>query len=92
MTQVEKQVFWREHVAAWSMSGVSQRAYCEQHDLKLASFAWWRKRLSSAEATHKLIPVNTTSLRFGTVSLLLPGGLRLEGKQDDPQPPQRHAI
>lgn len=39
--------FWQQMVAEQSTSGLSQRAFCEQHDLALSTFQWWRRRLKS---------------------------------------------
>ena len=40
---------WRERIDAWKRSGQSQRAFCEQHHLGLASLHRWH-RIFKAEA------------------------------------------
>jgi transposase len=37
--------FWRGHSEAWKLSGLPQRAYCEQHGISLKSFGNWRAQL-----------------------------------------------
>ena len=60
MTLEEKKQFWQKHVDQWRESGISQKAYCLEHTLKLATFGYWRKRLSDCEgntSSSKLVPV-----------------------------------
>jgi len=46
MTREEKRQFWQAHMTDWKQSQQSQSAYCETHHLKLATFGYWRTRLS----------------------------------------------
>lgn len=41
----ELRVFWRAHMAGWEASDLTQRQYCEAHDLSLKSFGNWRSQL-----------------------------------------------
>ncbi len=42
---------WRKINSDWEKSGLTQRAYCEQHGLSLKSFENWRHRIrTSAES------------------------------------------
>ncbi len=34
-TDAGRRDFWREHIKAWSESGLTQRAYCQEHGLPL---------------------------------------------------------
>ena len=84
----EREALWRRHVEAWQVSGVTQRAYCEEHGLKAASLGYWRQRLAkesggvvAAAAPVTLVPVTRTPVvAHASPSLLLhsPGGWRLE--------------
>lgn len=76
MTTEQKRTFWQTHIDGWQQSGLSQPAYCKQHDLKLANFGYWRTRLNKPERTKKLIPVELTSVAQARLSL--PNGIRLE--------------
>lgn len=59
-----KRKIWSERIASWQQSGLSQRAYCEQHQLVLGTFCYWRGRLKS-----QAVDVYTASPRFLPVTL-----------------------
>ncbi len=46
--------FWMGHVRAWRVSAITQRAYCEQHGLKLSALGYWSRR---DEGQVTLVPV-----------------------------------
>jgi transposase-like protein len=54
MNSSEKYRFWQSHIDQWPTSGMTQAAYCQTHDLKLATFQYWRKRLR--EKAHPIEP------------------------------------
>ena len=37
--------YWRGHSDAWKLSGLTQREYCEQHNISLKNFGNWRAQL-----------------------------------------------
>lgn len=43
MSKVE---FWTKHIADWQSSGLSQKDYCNQNDIKAHNLQYWRQRLS----------------------------------------------
>jgi len=45
-TKPQAKSFWLDHVVQWQSSGLSQAAYCRQHDLCQQKFSY-RKRQSS---------------------------------------------
>ena len=45
-----KRKIWSERIASWKESGISQRAYCEQHQLVLGTFCYWRSRLKEQKS------------------------------------------
>ena len=51
-----KSELWQQHLDAQQASGLSQIDYCEQHDIKVATLQYWRKKLRPAKSK-KLIPV-----------------------------------
>jgi len=56
MNTAAKHLFWNKHLADWSRSGLSQKAYCLQQGLKPTTFSYWRKCLRSTDgACGKLI-------------------------------------
>jgi hypothetical protein len=40
----DRRLFWAEHVRQWQASGLSQRAYCRQHDLIPRKLTYWVSR------------------------------------------------
>ncbi len=78
MTQSPKQDFWQQHIDTWLQSKLTQKTYCQQNNIALASFSYWRTRFNrTATADKKLIPI-TIAQRVEAAQLFLPGGLRLE--------------
>ncbi len=52
--------YWQHHVDGWVRSGLSQAAYCREHDLAYKRFRKWKERLStypSANTSIKLVEV-----------------------------------
>ena len=45
-TQEERRQFWRRLITQQEQSGLSVRAFCQQHRASEHSFYQWRKRLS----------------------------------------------
>jgi hypothetical protein len=68
----QKQTFWQQHIQAWQNSSLSQSAYCAKHELSLASFGYWRKRVKLS-SPQKIIPVVRETTVVG-VQLRSPGG------------------
>ena len=84
MTHADKQEFWSRHQAGWVRSGLSQTAYCERHGLKLATFGYWRKRLTAnndVPPARKLIPISVptqgASVRLRLDALLMDVPIKL---------------
>lgn len=76
MTAEQKRDIWQHHIASWQQSGASQAEYCQQHDLKLTNFSYWRTRLNQPKPARKLIPVDISSTAM--IRLTLPNGIRVE--------------
>jgi len=43
--RTKKQKYWQRHIEKWSQSGLSQAAYCREHNLKIKSFTYFKSRL-----------------------------------------------
>ena len=54
----KKVAYWAGHISDWQHSGLSQGAYCREHDLSQSSLIYWRKRLGTTIGT-KAVPVVT---------------------------------
>lgn len=57
----EKQRYWDEHLSRWKESGLSQSAYCREHQLNLHRFIYWKKRRSPKTPNVSLVelPIST---------------------------------
>ena len=66
---------WRGHVESWQASGLSQKVYCKQHDLKPHNLSYWKNKFDSqreAKANGGFVAVALES-----TSVALPQGLNL---------------
>lgn len=75
---------WESLIAEWEASDLSQRNFCQQHNLSLASFGYYRKKFREAHyQTAAVLPVKVQSsndrLSATTASLrlLFPNGIQL---------------
>lgn len=41
----DREQIWREVMERWRESGLSQQAFCEQEQIKLTTFGYWRREL-----------------------------------------------
>ena len=83
MDAINKTQFWQDHITAWQGSGLSQAAYCKQHEIKFHNFAYWRNRLSPAkEPSAKLLKLGGVSASSRMI-MNLPLGVRLELSASD---------
>ena len=69
---------WRQRLEAWRASGFSQSEYCRQHDLTLANFSNWKRRLIQSDSTSLKNSVPTPAT-FIPVKLEQPGGVDSNG-------------
>lgn len=78
MTSEQKRTVWQQHIDNWLESQLSQKDFCQKHNLILATFGYWRTKLKQKpKTTKKFIPVNTAK-QTGTVKIFLPSGIHLE--------------
>jgi hypothetical protein len=76
---------WVELMAAYEAGDLSQREFCEQHDVAYSTFGYWRKRLRSpvtplepaSEPLLELSPLTLEATRDWRVELDLGSGLVL---------------
>ena len=40
----QKRSHWKQHIERWRSSRMTQKAYCQQHDLGYHKFTYWKKR------------------------------------------------
>ena len=86
---------WQQIISDQKISGLSQKAYCCQHGLSLATFCNWKKKLASHQrldvsrpAEQPLNdwievpePVSETQSNCWDMELELPGGVTLRMRQ-----------
>jgi hypothetical protein len=77
-TLTNKAQFWQYHITAWQGSGLSQAAYCKQHEIKFHNFAYWRNRLGPAKAPSAKLMQLGAMPASSRVVINLPPGVRLE--------------
>jgi hypothetical protein len=83
MSTINKAQFWQDHITAWQGSGLSQAAYCKQHEIKFHNFAYWCNRLSPAKVpSAKLMKLGAMPVS-SRVMINLPLGVRLELSASD---------
>lgn len=61
-----KAAVWEARIRAWELSGLSQVAFCRQHDFKLPTFLYWRQKFpASRKSTRglRLVPLQDGVLR-----------------------------
>ena len=49
--------FWEHHIKQWQSSGLSQAAYCRNHQLKAHRFYYWRQKLPVPQDRVSFLPV-----------------------------------
>lgn len=77
---------WQSHFDAWQASGLSQAAYCREHELVYCQFTYWKQKLSqgASPATRPersaFVPVEVVaSQATADLTLHLPNGITLDG-------------
>lgn len=82
-TKNEVQELWKAHYESWKVSGISQRAYCEQEGIGYRSFVHQHNRLmkQSKKAPLNFIEIKpesaVISVPMSQVQLMLPNGIRI---------------
>jgi hypothetical protein len=74
---------WLERITDWQQCGHSQKAYCEQHHLGLASFQRWRRIFMTQEKSKDMpavafLPVNLVEPSAPSLTVQVNDNLRLE--------------
>jgi len=86
-----KEGFWREHSAAWKLSGLTQVAYCAQQGIGYRGFVYQHKRMAMKSEPSALGFVEAkpqtveTSSQTASLQLMLPNGIRI-GVANDVNP------
>ncbi len=91
--------YWQQQIAVWEQSGLTQKAFCEQHALNYYRFGYWRRKYreqiqgDAVQARKGFIPVQYSPERVaGGLSLTLPNGIRVQGIDADNLPLLSHLL
>ena len=86
---------WYKHIQAWKQSNLSQKAYCDQHNLKSSQLSYWSRKFEQAKVPQAatLAPANFVPVTVSeapqikdnntppNLTLQLPNGVCLTGIQ-----------
>lgn len=81
-----KTEYWREQVALWRSSGLSQAEYSRRSDISASSLCYWKKRFSEEEPSSSvtaivpvsLAPPSELEVEARPLVLHMGGGFRIE--------------
>ena len=81
--KIGRQRFWHDHVAAWQASNLTQKAYCQAHNLRYGAFGYWVRKLRTPSSDQpgqgsSFVPVTLSPTADGLV-LALPNGVEIRG-------------
>jgi hypothetical protein len=72
-TLTDNQSLWSDRIAAWKTSGLNQADFCQQNNITLSAFGYWRTRLKKLNQINNpsdevhFLPVN---IKLNTCSSL----------------------
>ena len=74
---------WFDRIETWKQSGLTQKAFCEQQQLRLGSFQRWRGifmrgERPEASSAVSFLPVNVTAASASSLALRIDDHLRIE--------------
>ena len=74
---------WFDRIEAWKQSGLTQKEFCEQQQLRLGSFQRWRGIFMRGEKPEvssavSFLPLNVTAAPASSLALLIDDHLRIE--------------
>jgi len=79
----QRRQFWKDHIDGWQKSGLSQVAYCREHDLTGHQLTYWEKRFVQSAAPVSFVPLrfsqNLPTMTTGRAFILFtPNGYKIE--------------
>ena len=80
---------WKQHIENWRASGLTQTAYCHQHELKIHQFTYWKKRFVLTDNGITFVPVKihgslqpAAGMRPNSLRLIVDKDLQIEIRPD----------
>lgn len=65
---------WRYHVQRCIEEGVSQAAYCREHDLVIHRFSYWHRKICATRSGHWLpVEIKQPATTLNAIELVLGG-------------------
>ena len=58
----QKRTYWKQHIASWQETGLTQAEYCRQHNLKHHQLVYWKKRFLKTETEVSFVPLKLEEL------------------------------
>ena len=88
-----KRVYWKQQIESWKSSGMTQVAFCQEHDLKPNQFTYWKKRFIQTETGIKFVPIkfrhrspSDSGMDSPSLRLIVDQDLQIEVRENfDPQ-------
>ena len=76
----ERARFWRAHIEQWAETGLSQKEYCRQKNLRPNRFTYWKIKFSKKNQPMELVqvPLPIHHLRPAGLKLNIGQGLQVE--------------
>ncbi len=72
-----KEEYWQNHITCWKQSDQTQKDYCRAHDLAVATFSYWKRKLTQTNGGQShFFPLAVISERQ-TEATVPPGQLQL---------------
>ncbi len=65
----ERGRYWQRWLSQWERSGLTQAEFCRRHRLKLANFAWWKRKLTAHVGSARSRGKPALSAKFVEVGL-----------------------
>lgn len=85
MANKEREQLWKERVAQWQASGLSQRAYAVKEGFSIRQVGYWVRRLTKAQGVPALLPVRVAPpAALATINLRSERGWSLTLPSDVP--------
>lgn len=83
------QAQWQHHIDTWQSSALSQKAYCQDAEISLHQFGYWRRKLRTAAGQNfkknvsALVPVTRSepvpAVHTAGLSVTLANGVVIQG-------------
>lgn len=66
---LERARYWRRWLSRWERSGLTQTEFCRRRGLKLANFAWWKRKLTAQAGPSRSRGKPAMAVKFVEVDL-----------------------